>query len=134
MKLSLSDIQACHRIGMKLSLSDIQACHSIGMKLSLSDIQACHSIGMKLSLSDIQVCHRIGKQKIRIVKFTNRKFARAGLVCGKNLKGKKLYDVDNKTFTLTHLSVPSINILIISSENSKPIGKKWNKFHSIERE
>ena len=60
MKLSLSDIQACHRIGMKLSLSDIQACHRIGMKLSLSDIQACHRIDMKLSLSDIQVCHRIG--------------------------------------------------------------------------
>ena len=77
MKLSLSDIQACHRIGMKLSLSDIQACHRIGMKLSLSDIQACHRIGMKLSLSDIQACHRIGKQKITIVKFTNRKFARA---------------------------------------------------------
>ena len=39
MKLSLSDIQVCHRIGMKLSLSDIQVCHMIGMKLSLSDIQ-----------------------------------------------------------------------------------------------
>ena len=40
------------------------------MKLSLSDIQACHRIGMKLSLSDIQytglVCHTglIGIQKL----------------------------------------------------------------------
>ena len=48
--------------------------------------------GEGLRKRDIQACHRIGKKGATICKFTNRKFARESLFCGKNLKGKKLYD------------------------------------------
>ena len=47
--------------------------------------------GRKLEAPDIQACHRIGKKGKTIVKFVNRKFAREGLVQGKNLKNAKLY-------------------------------------------
>ena len=47
--------------------------------------------GEKLDAIDIQACHRIGKKGITICKFTNRKYAREGLVCGKNLRNTKLY-------------------------------------------
>ena len=48
--------------------------------------------GKKLEEMDIQACHRLGKKGKTIVKFVNRKFAREGLVCGKNLKNCELYD------------------------------------------
>ena len=47
--------------------------------------------GKRLDSSDIQACHRIGKKNITICKFVNRKFAREGLVCGRNLKGSNIY-------------------------------------------
>ena len=47
--------------------------------------------GRNLDSSDIQACHRIGKKNITICKFVNRKFAREGLVGGRNLKGTDLY-------------------------------------------
>ena len=47
--------------------------------------------GKSLDPSDIQACHRIGKKYITICKFVNRKFAREGLVCGRNLKGTDIY-------------------------------------------
>ena len=48
--------------------------------------------GKKLAPKHIQACHRIGQKGIAIVKFANRKFAREGLVCGRNLKDKQIYD------------------------------------------
>lgn len=48
--------------------------------------------GVSPSHSDIQACHRLGKkQETTICKFLNRKFAREGLYCGKNLKDVELY-------------------------------------------
>ena len=47
--------------------------------------------GEKLKPMYIHACHRIGTKGITICKFTNRKFAREGLVCGRNLKDKKPY-------------------------------------------
>ena len=48
--------------------------------------------GKNLNVSDIQACHRIGKKGVTICMFVNRKFAKEGLYCGKNLRGKNLYD------------------------------------------
>ena len=48
--------------------------------------------GNKVQASDIQACHRIGKKGITVCKFVNRKFAREGLVCGRNLKDKIIYE------------------------------------------
>ena len=47
--------------------------------------------GKKLEAPDIQACHRVGKKGKTIVKFISRKYAREGLVCGKNLKNSNLY-------------------------------------------
>ena len=52
--------------------------------------------GRQLMKEDISACHRIGKkQQTTIVRFVNRKFAFAGLVSGKNLKGKNIYNDSN---------------------------------------
>ena len=42
----------------------------------------------RLKARDIQACHGVGKKGATIVKFVNRKFAREGLFCGRNLHGK----------------------------------------------
>ena len=47
--------------------------------------------GRPLEPMDITACHRIGKKNVTIVRFVNRKFAYAGLTCGKNLKGTNVY-------------------------------------------
>ena len=52
--------------------------------------------GKKLEARDIAACHRIGRKgETTICKFVSRKFAYAGLVNGKNLKGSKLYGDGN---------------------------------------
>ena len=51
-----------------------------------------------LALGDIQAAHRIGKKGIVICKFVNRKFAKEGLYCRKNLKGKNLYGNNTKVY------------------------------------
>ena len=54
--------------------------------------------GKKLNASKIHACHRIGKKGITICKFVNRKFAREGLVCGKNLRDVNLYGNNSKVY------------------------------------
>ena len=51
--------------------------------------------GENLQERDIQAAHRIGKKGVVICKFVNRKFAREGLFCGRNLKGKNVYNNSN---------------------------------------
>ena len=49
--------------------------------------------GRDLRKDDISACHRLGKKKeTTIVRFTNRKFAFAGLINSKNLKDAEVYD------------------------------------------
>ena len=47
---------------------------------------------------DICAAHRIGKNGTTIVRVVNRKFSRAALVSGKNLKGSKKYGENTKLF------------------------------------
>ena len=47
--------------------------------------------GKNLDSSDIQACHRTGKKNRTICIFVNRKCAREGLVCGRNLEGTGIY-------------------------------------------
>ena len=48
--------------------------------------------------SDIQAAHRIGKGGKVIVKVVNRKFIRAALINGKNLKGSRKYGEGTKLY------------------------------------
>ena len=47
--------------------------------------------GRQLNHFDMSACHRVGKHGVTIVRFVNRKFAKEGLMKGKNLKGTKIY-------------------------------------------
>ena len=49
--------------------------------------------GRNLQKEDISACHRLGRKKeTTIVRFTNRKFAFAGLINSKNLKDSNIYN------------------------------------------
>ena len=57
--------------------------------------------GYKLASWQIQACHRIGKKGNTIVKFVNRKHAREGLFCGRNLKEANVYGNGTKIYINT---------------------------------
>ena len=78
-----------------------------------------------LDSPDIQACHRNGKKNITICKFVNRKFAREGLVCGRN-QGTDIYGTlpvyINTSFC------PEFKFLIFLIRKAKTRGEilRWN--------
>ena len=60
--------------------------------------------------TDIQAVHRLGGGNTVIMKVVNRKFAKAALAYGSNLKGNKLYGEDTRIFINENLS-PDIRFL-----------------------
>ena len=51
-----------------------------------------------LKKSDICAVHRLADQKTTVVRVVNRKFSREAIICGKNLRGNKMYGNDTKIY------------------------------------
>ena len=85
----------------------------------------------KLKFKNIQACHRIGKKGVTIVKFTNRKFAREAMYCGKNLKDTDLYG--GSRVYLNHSFCPEFRFLNYLIRKAKNDGKlfKWKVTNGV---
>ena len=75
--------------------------------------------------SDIQAAHRIGKGGKVIVKVVNRKFIRAALINGKNLKGSRKYGEGTKLYVNDSFTpeVSYFNYLVRTAFKGKNIFK-----------